>query len=135
MPNVTSVANGSYINVRLVSSLLGGDFSNCKKEGIVSYGIALNYDPNIGSTHANIYSDLPNGTPRSAKELDYLIVEMPDGKFKALALSWIDTDVSVIEYVMATATLKLENQTELERLRKHLISGGFDLLSMEIKNV
>ena len=135
MSNIFSVPNKSYINVRLVTTLLGGDFSNCMKQGIVSYDIALLQDPNISATHANIYSDLPNGTPRSANELDYLLVTLANGETKVLALPWIDQDVSIIEYVMCTATVKLENQAELERLRKHLIAGAFDVMSLEVKNV
>ena len=134
MTQIRDVATGAYMNVRLVTERLGGDFTYCKKQGIVDFDIAIGVDPNIVSTHTNIYSDLPTGTPRAAQELEGLAVTLQDGKTRrVLALPWIEQDVTVVEHVMATAVVRLENHGELDRLRKHLIQGGFDINDISVK--
>lgn len=133
MANIVNVANGAYLNIRLITERLGGDFTNVKKNGLIDFESAVAIDANIVSTHANIYSDLPPGTPRSAQELDYVAVTLADGKTKrALALPWIEQDVTVIERVIAKASIYLDNVGELERLRRHLIAGGFSINSLEV---
>lgn len=134
MAAIDTIANGSFINIRLITERLGGDFTNCKKLGFVTYTIAVRDDANLKSQHANIYSDLPEGTPRNAEDLEYLLVELPDGKtVRALARPWFDNDVTIIENVVADVSLKLVNIGELERLRKTLISSGFDIITMGTK--
>lgn len=133
MTNVRDVATSAYMNVRLVTERLGGDFTYCKKLGIVDFGIAIGIDANIVSTHTNIYSDLATGTPRSAQELEYLAVLLQDGKTRrVLALPWIEQDVTVVEHVMAQVSVRLDNHSELDRLRKHLIQGGFEINELSI---
>lgn len=128
MANILTVANGAFINIRLITERLGGDFTNVQKNGIVNFNMAVKIDPNIVSTHANLYSDMPAGTPRSAQELDYVAVTLADGKTeRVLALPWFEQDVTIVDRVIATVTLNLENVGELERLRKHLIAGAFDI--------
>ena len=133
MTNIRDVATGAYMNIRLVTERLGGDFTYCKKQGIVGFDIAVGIEANIVSTHANIYSDLPTGTPRAAQELEYVAVLLQDGKTRrVLALPWIEQDVTIVEHVMAKATVRLENHSELDRLRKHLIQGGFEINDVSI---
>lgn len=133
MANILTVANGTFINIRLISERFGGDFTNVKKDGIINFNMAFKIDANIVSTHTNLYSDLPAGTPRSAQELDYVAVTLADGKTeRVLALPWIEQDVTIIERVIAKATINLENIGELERLRKHLIAGGFDINTLGV---
>ena len=134
MTDIRNVATGAYMNVRLVTERLGGDFTYCKKQGIVDFEMAVGIDPNIVSTHTNIYSDLPIGTPRAAQELEYVAVLLQNNKTRrALALPWIEQDVTVVEHVIAQASIQLDNHGELERLRKHLIAGGFDINDLGIK--
>lgn len=132
MAKITEVANGAYLNIRLITERLGGDFTNVKKIGLIDFDMAVGIDPNIVSTHNNIYSDLPEGTPRAAQDLDYVAVILADGKTRrVLALPWIEQEVTVIERVLAQCSIYLDNIGELERLRKHLISGGFDINTLE----
>lgn len=134
MTNIRDVATGAYMNIRLVTERLGGDFTYCKKQGIVDFEMAVMVDPNIVSTHTNIYSDLASGTPRAAQELEYVAVILQDNKTRrVLALPWIEQDVTVVEHVVAQVSVQLENHGELERLRKHLIAGGFDINDLGIK--
>ncbi|MGL5648959.1 MAG: phage DNA polymerase-associated SH3 family protein [Clostridium sp.] len=137
MADIKTLPSGTYVNIRLITERLGGNFNNCRKKGIVDFDIAVAIDPNIVATHANIYADLPPGTPRAAQELEYVALVLPDGKTsRALALPWIDNDVTVVTEVIATTKIVLSNSSELERLNKYLLSGGFKILSMEIpKNV
>lgn len=133
MADIKTIPSGTYVNIKLLTERLGGNFNDVCKKGIIDYDMAVGIDPNISATHANIYSDLPSGTPRSAQELEYVALTMQDGKTRrVLALAWIDNDVTIVKEVIATVKVVLDNSSEMEKLRKQLISLGYDIVSLEI---
>lgn len=95
MANISALSPGQIISFDLNTTLISGGYRAVKLLANVDYSLAVQYT-DVDSKHANIYDTLPDGTPRAAKDFNYLLVEH-SGKIEAVGIPWIKDPVTVID--------------------------------------
>lgn len=95
MANISALSPGQIISFDLNTTLISGGYRAVKLLANVEYSLAVQYT-DVDSKHANIYDTLPDGTPRAAKDFNYLLVEQ-SGKIEAVGIPWIKDPVTVID--------------------------------------
>lgn len=95
MANISALSPGQIISFDLNTTLISGGYRAVKLLANVEYSLAVQYT-DVDSKHANIYDTLPDGTPRAAKDFNYLLVEY-NGKIEAVGIPWIKDPVTVID--------------------------------------
>lgn len=95
MANISALSPGQIISFDLNTTLISGGYRAVKLVANVMYDLAIQHT-DVDSKHANIYDTLPDGTPRSAKDFNYLLVEK-NGKIEAVGIPWIKDPVTVID--------------------------------------
>ena len=95
MANISALSPGQIISFDLNTTLISGGYRAVKLLANVEYSLAVQYT-DVDSKHANIYDTLPDGTPRAAKDFNYLLVEY-NGKVEAVGIPWIKDPVTVID--------------------------------------
>lgn len=114
------------------SAILGTGFKRMKVMGILDADSARGWiDPE--SMHANVYSQLPDGTPDAFDEYYYLKIKGPDGQINCVGLPWIIAS-SIEVHATNTVKLTIENvsQSDIERLRKALAANGLKATDLRI---
>ncbi len=102
--STANLSPGQYLTFKLNNTLITSDYTNVKLLGVISYEIAQTIT-DVAAIHANIYSALPSGTPRSPSELTYLYVQMTDGSKRAVATAWILDPISIIKQAVHVVTI------------------------------
>ena len=95
MASISALSPGQIISFDLNTTLISGGYRAVKLLANVEYSLAVQYT-DVDSKHANIYDTLPDGTPRAAKDFNYLLVEH-NGKIEAVGIPWIKDPVTVID--------------------------------------
>ncbi len=87
---------GMVLNITPNTNLLADEYKSVRLVATAGYEIASVYR-NVEGLHANIYSSLPQGTIKDARELKYLIVSSTNGgtvggtATTAIATAWIES--------------------------------------------
>jgi uncharacterized NAD(P)/FAD-binding protein YdhS len=113
-------------------AILGSSIENAKVVAILDFNTA-NKMFNITSRHANIYPHLPTGTPRNPEKYTYYLFETSNAKQECLADVWINMDsVKVVQADTTLITVYNTNSQDREKLRKLLLSTGYQQFSIEV---
>ncbi len=102
--SVANLSPGQYLTFKLNTTLITSDYTNVKLLGVIGYDIAQAVT-DVTAIHANIYSSLPAGTPRSPDQLTYLYVQMQDGSKRAVSTAWILEPISIIQQAIHVVTI------------------------------
>lgn len=95
MANISALSPGQVISFDLNTTLISGGYRGVKLIANITYDLAVEYT-DVDSKHANIFDTLPEGTPRSAKDFNYLLIEQ-NGRREAVGIPWIKDPVTVID--------------------------------------
>lgn len=115
-------------------AILGVGVRNAKVLGILDPGTAKAFE-DIIAKHIQVYPYLPEGTPDSAYEYNYLKVIMADGQERVFGLPWIDeTSIELVETTNLVITLKGRGQSDITLARQALLANGFDDFDIVIKS-
>lgn len=123
----------AYDFITYAPSVLGS-FKNVRVTGIVDYRGAQQFiDP--AAYHANVFSTLPsNSAPDDHTRYYYLVVVQPNGARTAVGLPWIDgASVTLKERGRAIVTVEDFGPDQMERLKRALVSNGFDQISIALE--
>lgn len=114
MAKVSALSPGQVISFDLNTTLISGGYRGVKLIANIMYDLAVEYT-DVDSKHANIYDTLPEGTPRSAKDFNYLLIEN-NGKREAVGIPWIKDPVTVIDSTVFDVQITGLNLNEGVRL-------------------
>lgn len=129
-----SVSAGQVVSFKLKTKLLKDVFTNVTVVAAdAAYAIASVFE-DVAAIHANIISDLPEGTPRSHNEYNYIIVDLIDGTRKAVGIPWILGDVEVIQGLTVTVTLSNSSMETPEIVKRALNAYGLSDFKIDVKS-
>ncbi len=131
MADINTLKSGQVVSFKLHTKLISDIFTNVKVLGAVGFDLANNIE-DVAAIHANIYSTLPEGTPESPEDYDYLIVETIDGQRKAVGGPWIKDPITVVDSATIRVTLNNATTSDVEKVRNALNAYGFIDLSIEV---
>lgn len=114
MAKVSALSPGQVISFDLNTTLISGGYRGVKLIANIMYDLAVEYT-DVDSKHANIYDTLPEGTPRSAKDFNYLLIEN-NGRREAVGIPWIKDPVTVIDSTVFDVQITGLNLNEGVRL-------------------
>lgn len=137
MAAITDVAAGTYVNLTLVTTIITSAYNNVKVVASqINYEAAkLLASNDIDATHANIYSELPAGTPNNPQEYNYVIVERSDGVKYALGVPWISENFAVVKSTLINITVREVTTGDVETIRNALVALGYGDLTLSLKTV
>ena len=124
MADISNLSAGQMVSFSLTTNLISSVYNNVTILGIVGYDMAM-LTEDVNAIHRNIYSSLPDNTPSSAKDYNYLIVRLQDGTKKAVGAPWISNDIKVVSSVVYTVTIRDGSADSTDLIRKALQSRGF----------
>ena len=126
---INELEAGMVINVNLATTLIQDVYKAVQVSAAnVGYEIASSYG-NVEATHANIYSSLPDGTIKNARELSYVLVKRTSGvtvgenPITPIAIAWIDSMelVTTNQFIVEVNTAPANGE---ELIRQGLQSRG-----------
>lgn len=132
MADVSNLEPGQVLSFELNTKLLTSDYTTVKLQSICSAPMARRIS-DIDAIHANIISTLPEGTPQSPDEYNYLIVELIDGDVRAVGVPWIKDPVRVVNKTEINVTVKNVDVSDSEMIRKALNAYGYADIIIEVK--
>lgn len=130
MADVSALNPGQVLSFELETNLLASEYRNVILEGTITYRQARKIE-DVDATHANIIGSLPEGTPKSAREYNYLHIIMPNGEERAIGIPWIKDPVNVISTQIIDARIRGMSLDDAEIVAKALRAYGFE--DFEIK--
>jgi len=132
MTKLADIKTGQTITFKLATTLLKDEYQSVVVKGrAVSYEIAMNYE-DVASTHENIYSTLPDGTPRYATDYEYMLVKTQAGATKAIGIPWIIDDIKVIESATIRVVVNNVSVGDTTTISKALNAYGLTDFDIEV---
>lgn len=131
MANVSAIKAGQTVSFKLHTKLLKDEYQHVVVKGIVGYDIAISFE-DVAVHHENIYSTLPQGTPRNPQDYEYLLVKTQSGETKAVGVPWIKDPVTVIESAIIRITVNQASVGDVETIKRALNSYGFTDFNIEV---
>lgn len=125
MADISSLSPGQVLSFELVTNLLASEYRNVVLEAVVTYKQARKIE-DVDATHANIIGSLPEGTPKSAREYNYLHITMPNGEERAVGIPWIKDPINVISTQIVDVRIRGKALDDADIVAKALRAYGFD---------
>lgn len=122
MADISNVKAGQVLSFKLHTKLLRDMYTRVPVLGVAGYEIAKTYT-DVDAIHANIYGDLPEGTPESPSEYDYLLIKDVEEKVHAVGVPWIKDPVRVVKRSKIHVEIDGDNDT-VDLVRKALNGRG-----------
>jgi len=129
--NVSSLKPGQVLSFELLTNLLSNEYRNVVLEGVVGYKQAKRIE-DVDATHANIIGSLPQGTPKNAREYNYLHITMPDGSERAVGIPWIKDPINVVTKQIIVARINGSSIEDGDVVAKALRAYGFTDFQLEV---
>ncbi len=125
---------GSSYNFSLhANSILGNGFDRAKVVSIFDYDTAIQqFD--VATTHASIYSLLPNNTPLNPALLIYVKIKTSSGENRILAMNWIASQPTLISSVNISVNINNVDLSKIDLLRASLNKLGFTNFTIDFNN-
>ena len=126
------VIGKSYNFTLQASGVLGTGYDNAKVLGIMDYDSAKTIQ-DITPLHIQAYPDLPNGTPRNARELIYVKIKTVLGEVRVIAMDWISS--APVEVITQTikVTIGQVSSSDVNIIRNLLIVNGYPNIQLEVQ--
>lgn len=125
MPDISSLSPGQVLSFELLTNLLASEYRNVVLEAVVGYKQARKIE-DVDATHANIIGSLPPGTPKSARDYNYLHITMPNGEERAIGIPWIKDPINVITTQIIDVRIRGKSLDDAAIVAKALRAYGLD---------
>jgi hypothetical protein len=113
-------------------SILTSDFSNVVVTDILSYATASRFRE-VAAVHAQIYNQLPDGTPNQPQKYQYLQVQFPNGKTDIIGIPWIRSDtVQLVDSVIFDVQIQGLSSTDYNKISAALKQNGITNFTIKI---
>lgn len=125
---------GVYDFAMRAPALLGNEYRNATVLSILDYEDAVAVE-DVAPIHAQVYTELPPGTPVNPKDLIYVKILTSTGQKRALAMDWFAAPPQLV--VATTAEVKIFGITlgDLPALRRALVMNGFNNIEIKTNSV
>ena len=115
------------------SSILGTDYGEMKVTGVFDKNTA-NMWVDTDTLHANLYSQLPQGTPTSPDDYQFVKLErVSDKSVKVLGVPWIkENTITIIS--KGTLTIKMIDMTSVDanEIRKAILALNYKIQDLQL---
>lgn len=122
----------SYNFTLYASGVLGTGYDNAKVLGIMDYDSAKTIQ-DITPLHIQAYPDLPNGTPRNARELIYVKIKTVLGEVRAVAMDWISSQPVEVITQTIKVTISQVSSSDVNIIRNILIVNGYPNIEIAVQ--
>lgn len=122
----------SYNFTLYASGVLGTGYDNAKVLGIMDYDSAKTIQ-DITPLHIQAYPDLPNGTPRNARELIYVKIKTVLGEVRVIAMDWISSQPVEVITQTIKVTISQVSSSDVNIIRNILIVNGYPNIEIEVQ--
>ena len=133
MADISSLKPGQVLSFELNTNLLASEYRNVVLEAIITYRQARKIE-DVDATHANIIGSLPEGTPKSAREYNYLHIVMPSGEERAVGIPWIKYPINVISTQIIDVRVRGMAVDDAAIVAKALRAYGFDDFEIKVND-
>lgn len=121
----------SYDFTMYATGVLGSGFKNSKVLGIMDYDSAKAIQ-DITPLHIQAYPQLPNGTPRNAKDLLYVKIKTPMNEQRVIAMDWISSTPVLVTTQVARVTISQISSSDVAIIRDLLTINGYPNIDIEL---
>jgi hypothetical protein len=121
----------SYNFSLLAPNIIGASYLNATVVSFFDYATASAFAGDLAATHAAVYPSLPVGTPKNAKDLDYVRIKTSAGDYRVLALNWIASQPVLVVNKVAQILVRDASAEDLSRLRSMMVQNGFTDFSVQ----
>lgn len=105
---------------------LGAELTRATLLAQTSLMMASATDPGLMSKHIAVLPSLPDGTPKDAAALTYLVFETESGSRVAYAYNWIiPTSIEASNVNIASLRVRIASADDLPRISAVLANAGF----------
>ena len=133
MLNYQDIKLGSTVSFEFhPAALLGTGLKNAKVLGILDADSARQVGIDPVAMHANVFPQLPAGTPNKYDGYYYLKVKTASGQVTAYGIPWIK-DETFVEVEISSMRLTLENvaPADQSKVLEALAANGFTAVGVE----
>jgi hypothetical protein len=115
------------------AGILGSSYKNVTVRGMMNEASAIRAGCATREIHAQVFSQLPIGTPNNPAAYTYVEFETSMGETLILGMPWIKED-SVQKILSNNYNVKVGgiSPTDLPRLRNALLTSGFKTFEIEL---
>lgn len=121
----------SYNFTLYATGVLGTGYTNAKLLGIMDYDTAKSVQ-DITPLHIQAYPELPQGTPRNAKDLIYYKIRTSLNEIRIIASDWISSQPMVVTNQSAIITISQISSSDVSIIRDILKINGFPNINIEL---
>lgn len=125
MTNYALQLKSAYNFTMRAGAILGYSYKNAVVLGLLDFESARALQ-DIAPIHAQIYSQLPPGTPRDATQLTYVKVRTSTGETRVFAMDWIAEQPTLVTSQSFTVLVHNVSAGDQARLRQALLANGFN---------
>lgn len=113
-------------------SILSSDFSNVVVTMIMGYQAAIKED-DVAAIHAQIYNQLPTGTPNQPEKYTYIQIQHPSGQTEILGIPWINAlTITEVDQVTFDVTIRGLSSTDYTKISNALKQNGISDFTIKI---
>lgn len=122
---IDNVQIGSTYNFFLrAPAILGAEYKNATVMGVLDFDSA-NVIQDVAPLHASVYSSLPTGTPKDAKDLLFIKIRTSTGEVRVIAKDWLSMDPVLVVNKNVRVDILNVDLSKLPLLRAALEHTGF----------
>lgn len=107
----------------LAPGILGGGYKNARLLAVLDYGSAERAQ-DIGAIHAQVLSELPEGTPSNPESLLYLKLKTSAGAEVVIAVDWLSAAPTVVGGTTYVITITGSSPNKLSLISATLRAAG-----------
>lgn len=122
---IDNVQIGSTYNFFLrAPAILGAEYKNATVMGVLDFDSA-NVIQDVAPLHASVYSSLPTGTPKDAKDLLFIKIRTSTGEVRVIAKDWLSMNPVLVVNKNVRVDILNVDLSKLPLLRAALEQNGF----------
>jgi len=122
--STTYQVNSTYNFKCYAPSILSSDFSNVVVLSVLSFSIASKFRE-VSAVHAQIYNQLPSGTPNQPEKYTYLQIQFPDKSTDIIGIPWIDdSSVQLVDNVVYDVVINGLTSSDYTKVSQALQANG-----------
>jgi hypothetical protein len=122
---IDNIQIGSTYNFFLrAPAILGAEYKNAVVMGILDFDSA-NVIQDVAPLHASVYSSLPVGTPKDAKDLLFVKIRTSTGEVRVIAKDWLSMEPVLVVNKNVRIDIINVDLSRLPILRAALEQNGF----------
>lgn len=133
MADVNNLKPGMTISFELNTKLLAGIYTNVVLQSICDATMARMVG-DVDAIHNNIISTLPEGTPASCDEYNFLIVRTIDGVLHPVGVPWIKDPVRIVSKTEISVVVRNVSVDDAAGISAALNAYGYSDIDVKVNS-